>query len=299
MAATGEWVTLRIEVPPEIAEGVANFLLEAGAPGVVTGEDDGACAGPPDAWARLEAPFASPDQARVTVLLRRYLDSLGEIHPRARRARLDTLRLPPIDWSALYRTHHRPLAVGRSLLVAPPWDVPAAPDREVLVIEPGMAFGTGQHPTTRGCLEAIESVVAERRVGSALDVGTGSGVLALALSRLGVARVVALDRDAAVLPVARETLRRNHAESVDLVAGTVSALRSAFDVVVANLLADALAAEAAGLAAAVAPGGRLVVSGLLEEQAATAVRSYPGWLVVERRADAGWETLTLAREAAA
>src|SRR4029077_2311524 len=151
--------------------------------------------------------------------------------------------------------HHRPLVIGRRLLVAPPWDVPDAPDREVLVIEPGMAFGTAQHDTTRTCLEEIETAVAERQVRSALDVGTGSGVLAMALARLGVPRVVAFDLDAGVLPLARENLARNGAGAVLLAAGTVEAVRGRFDLVVANLLADALIDEASALAATVAPGG--------------------------------------------
>ena len=125
----------------------------------------------------------------------------------------------------------------------------------MLVIEPGMAFGTGQHATTRGCLEAIEAAVVAGHVGSALDVGTGSGILALALARLGVPRVVALDVDPAVLPLARENLARNGAPQVLLFAGTAAAVRGRFDLVVANLLADTLIDEAPALAAAVG-GGR-------------------------------------------
>src|SRR6185369_12990631 len=122
-----------------------------------------------------------------------------------------------------------------------------APGREVLVIEPGMAFGTGQHATTRTCLEAIETLVTDGGIASALDVGTGSGVLAAALSRLGVAHVVALDVDAAVLPTARDNLMRNGAARVALFAGTAGGVRGAFDLVVANILADTLVTEAAAL----------------------------------------------------
>jgi len=286
-APSPAWITIRVEVAPEVADAVANFLVEAGASGVLT-EADGV--------GRLEAPVPAAAGARVVAAVERYLASLGEIVPAARRATLAAVPVPETDWEALWRRHHRPVAVGRRLLVAPPWDVPRAPGREVLVIEPGMAFGTGQHATTRACLEAIEDAVETGEVRSALDVGTGSGVLALALARLGVERVVALDTDPAVAPLARANLARNGATRVALLAGPLAAVRGRFDLVVANLLADAIVAGAGALARAVGPGGRLVVSGLVGEQLPAVRRAYPGWRVAKTRAAAGWRTLTLVRE---
>jgi ribosomal protein L11 methyltransferase len=287
-APSPAWITIRVEVAPEVADAVANFLVETGASGVLS-EGDGVCT-------RLEAPVPAAAGAQVMALVERYLASLGEIAPAARGATLAAVPVPEVDWEALWRRHHRPVAVGRRLLVAPPWDVPRAAGREVLVIEPGMAFGTGQHATTRACLEAIEAAVGTGRVRSALDVGTGSGVLALALARLGVERVVALDTDPAVVPLARANLARNRAAHVTLLAGPLAAVRARFDLVVANLLADAIVAEAGALAGAVGPGGRLVVSGLLAEQLPAVRAAYPGWRVAETRPAAGWRTLTLVRE---
>jgi len=284
------WITLRVEIAAEIADAVANFLIEAGASGVLT-EADGTDA----TRTRLAAPVPAAAGPQAVTALERYLASLGELVPAARGATLATLPVPEVDWDALWRRHHRPVAVGRRLLVAPPWNVPRAPGREVLVIEPGMAFGTGQHATTRGCLEAIESAVEAGGVRSALDVGTGSGVLAIALARLGVERVVALDVDPAVVPLARANLALNGAARVALLAGPLAALRGRFDLVVANLLAEAIVAEAGALAGAVAPRGRLVLSGLLAEQLPAVRAAHPGWRVVETRAEAGWRTLTLRR----
>ena len=185
------------------------------------------------------------------------------------------------------------MVIGRRLLVAPPWDVPDAPDREVLVIEPGMAFGTGQHATTRGCLETIEAAVAAGGVARALDVGTGSGILALALARLGVPHVVAIDDDPRVVPIARENLARNGAARVELMVGTAAELTARFDLVVANLLADVLVRDAATLRARVAAGGRLVLSGLLASQAEAVAAAYPGWRVADVHRDEEWCTLVL------
>jgi ribosomal protein L11 methyltransferase len=290
-----DWVSLRIDLPIEIAEAVTSFLLDAGAPGVITEDRDLDGPAHPASRARLEAPVRAADHVRVATELAKYLLSLAELEPAARDARVTTAPVPPVDWMAVARAHHRPLSIGRRLLVVPPWEVPGSSEREILVIEPGMAFGTGQHATTRSCLEAIEGVLDAAPIGAALDVGTGSGVLALALARLGVARVVALDLDPAVLPLARATLLRNGAPHVLLLAGTVAAVRLRADLVVANLLADTIVAEAPALGAAVRPGGRLVLSGILVVQAPAVRNAFPGWSLADTRTVDGWETMTLRR----
>lgn len=290
-----DWVALRLDVPATLADAVANFLVEAGAPGVITGVREADAPPRADGRTALEAHVPRAGHPALVAALDRWLASLAAIAPEAASVAVTTSEVPPVDWEAGFRRHHRPVAVGRTLLVAPPWDVPAAPGRHVLVIEPGMAFGTGQHATTRGCLAAIETAVADGVVRSALDVGTGSGLLAAALARLGVPRVVALDVDAAVLPLARTNLARNGATAVLLLAGRVAAVRARFDLVVANLLADALVAEARALAAAVAPGGRLVVSGILDGQTARVERAYRAFRRVDVHAEDDWRTLTLGR----
>jgi ribosomal protein L11 methyltransferase len=191
----------------------------------------------------------------------------------------------------VFRTHHRPLAIGARLLVAPPWDVPTAPGREILVIEPAMAFGTGQHATTRTCLEELEDVLATRRVRSVLDVGTGTGILAVAAARLGVPRVVAIDLDPATLPAAQDARARNRVPNVLLAAGGLAAVRGHYDLVLANLLADTLVAEAAALIAHTAPGGSVVASGILVEQVDAVAAAFVPWRLERTRADGPWRTL--------
>jgi len=280
------WSTVCVEIDADLAEVVANFLVEEGAAGLV--ESDGA-----DGRVRLEAAMRDAACAQAADGLAAYLSRLAALYPAARPATIATAAVEALDWAAVARSHHRPVAIGRRLLVAPPWDVPAAPGREVLVIEPGMAFGTGQHATTRGCLEAIEAAVAAGGVTSALDVGTGSGILALALARLGVPRVVAIDDDPQVLPVAQENLARNGAARVALSVGTAAGVGGRFDLVVANLLADILVREADALRARTAAGGRLVVSGLLQSQAESVLAAYPGWRVTDHYEDEDWCTLVL------
>ncbi len=288
MTPEREWIALRVDVAADAADAVVNFLVERGANGVLTEEAGQRL--------RLEAHVPADEGAALARDVRAYLHELERLDAAWTPGPVDVIAVPPTDWEGVYRAHHRPLRIGRRLLVAPPWDVPDAPGREVLVIEPGMAFGTGQHATTRTCLETIDALVAAGGIASALDVGTGSGVLAAALARLGVPRVVALDVDPAVLPTARENLAANGAARVALLAGPVAAVRGAFDLVVANILADTLIAEAAALAAVTAPRGHLVLSGLLADQAARVVAAFPGWRVVDALDEPPWRTLHLVRE---
>ncbi len=287
------WRIVRLEIAQHLADAAASFLEDEGVTTLVTGIQEAASA--VAGRSTLEAHVPEDRATGLADDLTRWLDSLAAIEPAAAEARITTALLPALDWDAVFRAHHRPLAVGRRLLVAPPWDVPEGTGREVLVVEPGMAFGTGQHETTRTCLEEIEAAVADRTVRRALDVGTGTGVLAAALARLGVGHVVALDTDVAALPLARANLLRNRAGNVALLAGGVAAVRSGFDLVVANLLADILVTEAAALAAAVAPAGRLVASGLLDTQVDAVTAAFPDFRLAAMRAAGPWRTLRLER----
>jgi ribosomal protein L11 methyltransferase len=209
-------------------------------------------------------------------------------------ARLAVTDFADRSWEESFRAHHHRRPVGARLLVAPPWDAAPAGDREVIVIDPGMAFGTGQHATTRACLEEVEAAVAAG-ARSALDVGTGTGILAIALARLGTPRVAAVDTDAVAVRLARVACAANRATVVRLVVGTAAAVRGTFDVVVANLLADVIVAEADALAARVAPRGRLILSGLLADQVARTAAAFPEWTLTSERGDDPWRALRLER----
>jgi ribosomal protein L11 methyltransferase len=134
-------------------------------------------------------------------------------------------------------------------------------------------------------------LVAGRRLESVLDVGTGTGILAAAAARFGVPRVVAIDLDPSALPVARATFARNHVARVALIAGGLAAVRGRYDLVLANLLADALIAEAPALVARTAAGGRVVASGILEQQLDAVVAAFAPWRVEHVRAEGPWRTV--------
>lgn len=177
--------------------------------------------------------------------------------------------LPDTDWAEAWKVDYQPLQVGKRLWIVPSWlALPAdEPERLVIRMDPEMAFGSGTHATTRGCLELLEDLAATRPLGRVLDMGSGSGILAIWAALLGAESVLGTDLD----PVAVETARRN--VEANGVAGRVELVERAdvpegrFETGVANILASVLLENAARLVAAMAPGGWLILSGILREQA--------------------------------
>ena len=204
--------------------------------------------------------------------------------------------VPDTVWTENWRSHFAPVAIGRRLLIVPPWDETRDPERVTLVINPGGAFGTGRHETTALCLEAIETLVAPGA--QVADVGCGSGVLAIAAAKLGAARVVASDIEAAAIEATRENAEANG------VASRIVAMESAappsghvFDLVVANIYSDTLVALAAPLAACVGPGGSLVLSGIEARRSAGVECAYlaQGLQLQDVRTRGEWAALVFRR----
>lgn len=173
------------------------------------------------------------------------------------------------DWRHSWKRHFKPLTIGGRLLIRPSWSKRRArPGQAVVVLDPGLSFGTGQHPTTAFCLHEIVRNRLAGKPQSLLDLGTGSGILAIAAAKLGYAPVRALDHDPDCIRVARANARRNRvAHPLVIAAGDVTQLplppARRFGVVCANLLAPLLREQAHTIVAHVAPGGCLVVAGIL------------------------------------
>jgi ribosomal protein L11 methyltransferase len=289
-AGRAAYVEVTVDAGDEATEALTNFLWELGAVGVV---EESAAGESPRLRAFFPTTAASPSLvARVDTYVAE-LRALGlAAGPRA------TVRpVADADWAAAWREHFRPIAVGRALLVTPPWEVPPASDRVVLVIEPGRAFGTGHHGTTAGCLELLEALVAAEHPARAIDLGTGSGILAIAAARLGVAHVLACDSDPDAVTAAGDNAVRNG------VAGRVRPLladAAALDVepaplVLANLLAAAHHALTTRYRALVGDGGALVLGGVLDAEAeavASALAGH-GFRRETARSVDGWTSLAL------
>ena len=205
-------------------------------------------------------------------------------------ARVEPAPVPEVDWVARFRETFRGFAAGR-FRIAPPWDLPA--DRaEVIVVDPGRAFGTGTHETTRLCLGALEALSGERALGRVLDVGTGTGILAVAARRLGASAVVAADLDPEATESARRHARLNRVDLAVVRADGGAAFRPrAFDVVLANLSAPLLRTRVGELVALVRSGGALVLSGMLAGDVAEIVAVCAEAGSLTPRVDGEWACL--------
>ena len=199
-------------------------------------------------------------------------------------ATIEPIDVPDENWAARSQASLRAVRVG-SIIVAPPWDVPAGP--VVIIIQPSMGFGTGHHATTRLCIDALQRLnIAGRTV---LDVGTGSGVLAIAASLLGASRSVGIDDDADAITAAHENLQLNpQAEATLLVADLRATDVGSADIVIANLTGGLLISAARALQDLVARGGSLVLSGLMAMEETDVIAAFPAWSVDYRSEEDEW-----------
>lgn len=287
---TSSWLQLSLRTDPSALDAISNFLIERGSPGVVINKD------------QVQAYFACPeDSATIRRDVQRFLRGIRGMYPEMGEDQLRWRVLKDRNWNYSWRRFFSPQKVGQLFLVAPPWaKLPPLGRRHLIVIEPGMAFGTGTHATTRGCMEFIERVA--RSLGTnpftALDVGTGSGILAIALAKLGASKVWAIDNDPVALKVARENIAFNRVEkNVFCSAGSLNRLRT-FPVVVANLSAETIMMLAEPLNKRVAVSGYLILSGVLRPKSEQLARYFAsnGFRLVKLKEEKEWATLLLRRK---
>jgi ribosomal protein L11 methyltransferase len=282
---------LVLAAPPEELEILAAELFDLGAAGVEL-QEPGQLLMPgtpelPAGLGRCIGYFTTREDA---------LSAAGELG----RVEAVPVEVPEQDWSVAWRAHHKPMRIGARVWVHPPWDVPVdEPGLVRIAIDPGMAFGTGSHPTTALCLERLDELLLQRPGADVLDVGTGSGILAIGAVLLGAGRVCGTEND----PIALEAARRG-AELNGLPPGRIEyvlaeAPRGTFDIVVANILLNTLVELSADVAGCVAPSGRLVLSGLLAEQGDEAEAAYraQGLRAVGRKQREEWIRVELERPA--
>ena len=202
--------------------------------------------------------------------------------------------IPDEDWKLSYRKHFKTEVISPRLVVRPPWEaVTPAPGQKVLTLDPGIAFGTGQHPTTRACLDAIDALAAENADRTFLDVGCGSGILSIAAALEGFRDVRGFDNDPDAVRNANENAEANGLGALfsdgDL---SVPGTAAPADVVAANVLAPVLVRFAREVGALVNPGGRLILSGILDEQYEEVRAAYAalGFAEVSNRLIGEWRT---------
>ncbi|MDY0268483.1 50S ribosomal protein L11 methyltransferase [Trichloromonas sp.] len=270
------WYELKIEVPASGLDLVCNELGELGCAGI-TVEDralDTFVVPDPDVDAperyNISAYFPTEgDEAGLRAQVTERLEWLGPLVPGLLPLAMHCQPVREQDWAEGWKQHFNAVRIGRRLIVKPTWeDWSPAADEVVVNLDPGMAFGTGTHGTTRLCLEALAERCDESPVPvRVLDVGTGSGILAIAAAALGARRVLGCDIEEESCRVARENVALNGVgDRVEITGAPLESLEGDFDMILANILAEENIRLGDELARRLAPGGTLILSGILGEK---------------------------------
>jgi ribosomal protein L11 methyltransferase len=294
------WTEIVIEVARDHAEALSDALMDAGALSVsVEDADEGTEAERPlFGEPGMEPEEAAWERSRVVALAAEDADHAALVAEAAAACGIDTVphyTLRPVaeqDWVRLTQSQFDPIHIGKNIWVVPSWHDAPDPNALVLELDPGLAFGTGSHPTTRLCMEWLEAHAPQGL--SVLDYGCGSGILAMVAKKLGAAQVHGVDIDPQAIESARYNGERNHCE-IDYhlpeeFGSTFPSQR--FDVVIANILSSPLKLMAPMLSSRVAPGGRLVLSGILSRQADEVAAAYAPFIKLSVWAEHdGWVAL--------
>ena len=297
-----KWLELSVSAPPEFVEPLSHIFYRYGHGGVALEQQGGFN---PDegetpsetAWVTLKTYLPineSTDERRnridVGVRLVAHVGPVTELVART---------VDEDEWQNSWKDHFHVLRVGRRLVVKPTWREyePGAED-VVIVLDPGMAFGTGHHPTTRSCLEVLERLVEPGM--AVLDFGCGSGILSIAASKLGASSVLGVEADSSAVRVAKQNARENGVEhNVRVVEGTLprpEVRPSGFDLAVANISAKVVSEAAGELVGAVKSGGAVIASGIIVDNKAVVERSMAaaGAALADTIVDGDWVTLVYA-----
>lgn len=268
VAAVQTHLVIEVDIEDRYSDVLSEVLLEAGAEGLSI-DDDETRAIPDEVYtptgrALLRASF-EPEAGKQAQIVSRINAVFQLLQPQPD-AKIVWTELENQDWSQKWKEHWKPQRIGERLVIVPSWESFAAHDDDlVITMVPGMAFGTGTHATTRLCAEALERLVQPGQ--AMLDVGCGSGILALFAIKLGAAPVLGIDNDPDAIMVSRENAEANGlADKIQLAVSADVDVEGVFPLVVANILMKPLLALAPAIVATVQANGVLLLSGLLAEQ---------------------------------
>ncbi|MCE2395245.1 50S ribosomal protein L11 methyltransferase [Candidatus Poribacteria bacterium] len=261
-----KWAQVTITTSQEASEAVANYLFERDATGVEIRDNPA----PNSPSVTLISYFPTDDLIDERVHdLREFLANLIQAGIDTQPAKVTLESIEEDNWSEQWRSAFPPQKIGKRLVIAPTWeDIVTEPSEVLIRLDPGMAFGTGQHPTTQLALELLE--ISIKGADAVADIGTGSGILAIAAAKLGAKRVDAVDLDATIIPIARNNIQLNKVESVIRLhqGNGLNALeRQKYPLIVANILTKVLLPMIPICPKFLEPAGRLILSGILAQEA--------------------------------
>jgi ribosomal protein L11 methyltransferase len=302
LQTTTVWIEIKVAVPLSWADAVANYLMEQGANGIAE-ENQVTSAGIASADRNiiLNAYFKKDASISCRIsAIRNYLTSLSSLTG-ATKFELITNEIEDQDWNAQWKSFFQPIKVTQRIVIKPSWtNYWKRADEIIIELDPGMAFGTGTHPSTRLCLQAIEEIVDkidEHNKHALLDVGTGSGILAIAAALLGIPHVVGIDIDYQAVACAKNNAKKNNVSGKiilsDMPLHTVNGL---FSIIVANILPQTLIDLKKDLINHLAPCGYLILSGILKEKAMEVTEAFAGDISFNKETeDEGWSCLVFNR----
>ncbi len=307
LSAGDTWIELSVRADIEAVEAVSEILSRF-APGGTSVQpgfeliDEGLGARiDPNEPAIVRAYLPGRDRSAARLAVRQARQALGHLQAFNLRpiGELEVAVVHEADWAHAWKAHFPVLRIGRRLVIRPTWRRHRrAPDDVVLALDPGMAFGTGLHPTTRLCLAGIEAWSDAGLFNGArvLDVGCGSGILMIAAGRFGAAELVGIDTDPIAVEASAANAARNRLK-VDVRQGSLPSRNGPFDLVVANLIASLLVALATDLRDELRPGGRLLTSGIFIDREADVRNAFEaaGMTSRQRTAEGEWVALEFER----
>ena len=254
---SGIWTHVIVKVPQAMEDALADFLT------ILTGR--GVCLREEAGLSIIDA-YIQPEEAEDQLIrLEKHLEELVKMGMLPEGTRFELEDLPAEDWMAVFRSQHKTIRISDRLVIRPTWCEPTR-DNEI-VLDPGMAFGTGSHATTRMCLTLLDESIAAEPPETMFDLGTGSGILAIAGAYLGIPRVLAADIDTVAVQISARNVLDNHLEGrIRVVEGGVTAAEGLYDLITANLSASLLKRLSSDITGCLAPEGGLIISGLLERE---------------------------------
>jgi ribosomal protein L11 methyltransferase len=283
MEHTSSWVEIKVVVLPAEADAVANFLIELGSNGIVEESSNLYSATPHNEGFLILKAYLNNNSNLTACIdsLKNYLVSLRNMDPDIpiQRPELLITEIEDEDWNEKWKSFFQPIKVTKNIVIKPSWRNYWGKDAEIVIeLDPGMAFGTGTHPSTRLCLQALEEL-AEEMPGTAdislLDVGTGSGILSIAAVLLGFKDVVGIDIDLQAVECAKKNAAINSAAAqVHFDSTPLHKICRTFSIVVANILPQTLINMRDDLINHLAPSGVLILSGIIQERAREVIEAF-------------------------
>jgi len=268
-----KWVEIIVITPPEMSDALANFLDELGTNGVFQEEspDDfsGTISVQKEQTIKAYLPAGRGTKERLEHL-QTYIDSLSEIFPKRRKPAFTTHRIVDPNWGEEWKKYFKPLRISKNIIIKPTWERYTPTGRDIVIdIDPGMAFGTGQHPSTEMCITALEDIFQKDRsfnTWEVLDVGTGTGILAICAVKLGADHVTAIDIDPKAIEITEINAAINEVQDkIDVENRDIALFTGNYNIITANLTSSTLITIHAHLMPMLAAGGYLIASGIIEQ----------------------------------